>query len=203
MLTFREGLAEAYELRGDWAEAERLHRLLVSRRRKVVGHDRSRLGDDLVALGRNLLMRSRWQEAESLLRESLQIDRTATIDRWRHYLALSQLGGSLLGQGRYVDAEPLIVQGYEGMKAREAKIPAPDKPRLSSRRPSGWSDSTRRGANPPRRTSGSKSSVWPTCPTTCSQRHAGKNERQTATQVHLLVQLAGVDPALPPVMAFP
>jgi serine/threonine protein kinase len=130
VLTFREGLAEAYELRGDWAEAERLHRLLVSRRRKVVGHDRSRLGDDLVALGRNLLMRSRWQEAESLLRESLQIYGTATIDRWRHYLALSQLGGSLLGQGRYDEAEPLIVQGYEGMKAREAKIPAPDKPRF-------------------------------------------------------------------------
>jgi eukaryotic-like serine/threonine-protein kinase len=30
-----------------------------------------------------------------------------------------------------VEAEPLILQGYEGMKAREAKIPAPAKKRLA------------------------------------------------------------------------
>ena len=30
----------------------------------------------------------------------------------------------MLGQGKYAEAEPLVVGGYEGMKAREAKIPA-------------------------------------------------------------------------------
>ena len=36
---------------------------------------------------------------------------------------MSLLGSALMGQGRYAEAEPLIVGGYEGMKARESKIP--------------------------------------------------------------------------------
>ena len=34
------------------------------------------------------------------------------------------IGASLVGQGKYAEAEPLLVQGYEGLKQREAKIPA-------------------------------------------------------------------------------
>ena len=33
------------------------------------------------------------------------------------------LGGSLLGQAKYAEAEPLLLAGYEGMRAREAKTP--------------------------------------------------------------------------------
>ncbi len=33
------------------------------------------------------------------------------------------LGGSLLSQKKYADAEPLLLKGYEGMKAREKTIP--------------------------------------------------------------------------------
>jgi hypothetical protein len=40
---------------------------------------------------------------------------------------MSQLGRALLGQGKYAEAEPLIVQGFEGMKVRAATIPAPVK----------------------------------------------------------------------------
>ena len=34
------------------------------------------------------------------------------------------LGGALLGQKKYADAEPLLLAGYEGLKEREGKIPA-------------------------------------------------------------------------------
>jgi hypothetical protein len=44
---------------------------------------------------------------------------------------MSLLGGALLGQGRYAEAEPLIVPGYEGMKAHAMKIPPVAAPRLS------------------------------------------------------------------------
>ena len=37
----------------------------------------------------------------------------------------------MLGQKKFAEAEPLILQGYEGLKAREAKIPAPSKKRLT------------------------------------------------------------------------
>jgi hypothetical protein len=35
------------------------------------------------------------------------------------------LGGALLGQKKYADAEPLLLQGYEGTKKREKTIPPP------------------------------------------------------------------------------
>ena len=35
----------------------------------------------------------------------------------------SLLGGALLGQKKYADAEPLLLAGYEGMKQREKTIP--------------------------------------------------------------------------------
>jgi hypothetical protein len=36
----------------------------------------------------------------------------------------SLLGGSLLGQKKYAEAEPLLRSGYEGMKVREDEMPA-------------------------------------------------------------------------------
>ncbi len=46
--------------------------------------------------------------------------------------ARSLLGGSLLGQKKYAEAEPLIVSAYGGKKTHEAKIPPPGKPRLTA-----------------------------------------------------------------------
>jgi hypothetical protein len=40
------------------------------------------------------------------------------------------LGGALLGQKKYADAEPLLRKGYEGMKRREKMIPDLGKIRL-------------------------------------------------------------------------
>jgi hypothetical protein len=40
---------------------------------------------------------------------------------------MSHLGEVLLGQGRYAEAEPLILQGYEELKARESRIHVPDR----------------------------------------------------------------------------
>jgi hypothetical protein len=36
----------------------------------------------------------------------------------------SLLGGALLGQQMYAEAEPLLRAGYEGMKQREKSVPA-------------------------------------------------------------------------------
>ena len=43
---------------------------------------------------------------------------------------MSQLGGALTGQGKYGEAEPLVLKGYDGVTAHEAKLPAEAKPRL-------------------------------------------------------------------------
>jgi hypothetical protein len=41
------------------------------------------------------------------------------------------LGGSLLGQKKYAEAEPLLLAGYEGMKRRDERIAPIHKVRLA------------------------------------------------------------------------
>jgi hypothetical protein len=44
-------------------------------------------------------------------------------DNWLTFNTQSLLGGALLGQKKYAEAEPLLVKGYEGLKTREKTIP--------------------------------------------------------------------------------
>jgi hypothetical protein len=45
---------------------------------------------------------------------------------------MSQLGAALAGQQKFLEAEALLIRGYEGMKAVEAKIPASSQNHLAS-----------------------------------------------------------------------
>jgi hypothetical protein len=130
-LTTRAWLALGYESLGRWADSERLERETLARRRKTEKPDSPLLAGDLAKLAFNLLNQSKWPEAETLLHECLAIREKTSPDDWSRYSAMSQLGGALLGQGKYAEAEPLVVPGYEGMKAREAKIPAWSKTNLA------------------------------------------------------------------------
>jgi PHD/YefM family antitoxin component YafN of YafNO toxin-antitoxin module len=122
-LTTRNNLANAYQSLERWADAETLRRDTLARRRRKVDADSPLLAGDLSALGHNLLKQSKGSAAEPILRESLAIRVKAIPDDYRRFNTASLLGGVLLSQGRYAEAEPLIVAGYEGMKARKAKIP--------------------------------------------------------------------------------
>jgi hypothetical protein len=68
--------------------------------------------------------------AETYLRESLTIREKKLPDDWRLFNTMNLLGGALAGQKKYQEAEPLLVEGYSGMKDRQAKIPAAAKTRL-------------------------------------------------------------------------
>ncbi len=41
------------------------------------------------------------------------------------------LGWALLYQANYVEAEPLLKAGYEGLKKQAARIPSDERPRIS------------------------------------------------------------------------
>ena len=71
-----------------------------------------------------------WTEAEPILRECLAIREKAEPDAWTTFNTKSMLGGALLGQKKYAEAEPLLRAGYEGMKQRADKIPPQGKIRL-------------------------------------------------------------------------
>ena len=69
--------------------------------------------------------------AEPLARECLMLREGMIPDDWRTFNARSLLGGSLLGQKKYAEAEPLLLAACDGLKQRESKaLAAPRKLRL-------------------------------------------------------------------------
>jgi hypothetical protein len=73
---------------------------------------------------------SKLERAEPLLREAVANVEKAAPDDWNRYNALSLLGWSLLGQRRYAEAQPVLIAAYEELKAREDRIPVPQRSRL-------------------------------------------------------------------------
>jgi hypothetical protein len=61
----------------------------------------------------------------------LAIRERKTPEDWTTFDTRSVLGGSLIGQKKYADAEPLLLAGYEEMMQREAKLPPQGKIRLT------------------------------------------------------------------------
>jgi hypothetical protein len=79
----------------------------------------------------NLSQQKKWTDAEPVLRNSLTLREKKLPDDWRTFNTKAMLGGALLGQKKHADAEPLLLKGYEGMKARENTIPPQGMVRLT------------------------------------------------------------------------
>ena len=87
---------------------------------EVVGGMKDRAADDPIVVF-----------TTQLLRNCLTTREGAMPDSWLTFHSKSLLGGALLGQKKYADAEPLLLAGYEGMKRREKTIPEQGKIRLT------------------------------------------------------------------------
>jgi len=85
--------------------------------------DSPELAGELAKFGLMLLEAKAWGDAELLLRECLAIREAKAPDEWRTFSTGSMLGESLLGQKKLAEAESLLLDGYRGMKEREASIP--------------------------------------------------------------------------------
>ena len=85
----------------------------------------------MASSGLILIEKKCFTEAEPLLRECLATREKMYLDLWTTFNTQSLLGGALLGQKKYAEAEPLLLKGYEGMKQREKSIPASSRIRLS------------------------------------------------------------------------
>jgi tetratricopeptide (TPR) repeat protein len=123
-------LAAAYRAGGRTAEAIRIFEELLPADRKGFGLDHPQTLDDMNNLASAYDAAGRHDRSEPLLRECLSARERKWPDSWQTFNTRSQLGGSLMGRENYAVAEPLLIQGYEGLKARKAKIPAPSRTRL-------------------------------------------------------------------------
>jgi tetratricopeptide (TPR) repeat protein len=96
----------------------------------------------LTALARLRLKQQRYAEAETLLREAMSGTGNQDLRVWDTFDRQSLLGASLLGQGKYAEAEPLLIAGYEGLKKLSPAISVdanfPEAGRRLVRLYSGW-----------------------------------------------------------------
>jgi tetratricopeptide (TPR) repeat protein len=117
------GLINCYEKLRQFGQAEVWRRKWLAVVRERSGAASDEYSSELAVLGLNLLEQKKWKDAESILRECLAIREKIEPDDWRMFNTQSQLGGALLGQKKYAEAEPLLLKGYAEMKAREKTIP--------------------------------------------------------------------------------
>ena len=116
-------LAGLYLNEGKNAEAEPLSTKVVDIRRRTLGEQDPATMRSVAILGLLYLNLHRYDQAESLLRSAMKRYEQTDGDSWERYDCQSMLGDSLASQRRFVEAEPLLLSAYEGLKKREAAIP--------------------------------------------------------------------------------
>jgi non-specific serine/threonine protein kinase/serine/threonine-protein kinase len=122
-LAAMNGLAQVFLGQGRQTEAEALLTSTLDIRRRVLGSDHPATTSVLESLGEIRLLQDRYADAEVLFREALANREKRRPDGWERYQSESLLGASLEGQGKYAEAEPLLVSGYQGIVQRGAAIP--------------------------------------------------------------------------------
>jgi tetratricopeptide (TPR) repeat protein len=120
---FLRNLADLY---GRWGKPEKAEPLLQKRLdfvRQKAGADSPDTAEALAELSVHLLRQKKYAQAEKSLRECLRIREKVQPDLWTTFHTRSLLGDARLGQNKFQEAEPLLVQGYEGLEQRAALIP--------------------------------------------------------------------------------
>jgi serine/threonine protein kinase/tetratricopeptide (TPR) repeat protein len=120
-------LANGYRVAGKLDLARALAKDLVAGARQSLPRESPQLAGTLAQGGLTLLQLHAFADAEPVLRECLAIREKQQADLWSTFNAHSMLGGALLGQKKHQDAEPLLLKGYTGMKARAKTIPPQSK----------------------------------------------------------------------------
>jgi non-specific serine/threonine protein kinase/serine/threonine-protein kinase len=126
-------LADAYTADGQVDRARPLYEEALSRGKTALGAGDPDVLTVMNDLGRAYL-RSEPALAEPVLREALAAWIRKDHNDWHTYEAASLMGGFLLIRKDYDAAEPLLLQGYEGLKAREDRIPETSRRRIAEAR---------------------------------------------------------------------
>jgi len=119
-------LAGLLRRRGKLAESETLDREWLEwlqRLRSRLPADDPAIATALIARMNRLFEEAQFAEAEPLAMECLAIREKKLPGSWPTYNARSMLGGSLLGQKKYAEAEPLLLSAYKGLKQQQDIIP--------------------------------------------------------------------------------
>jgi serine/threonine protein kinase len=100
---------------GKCDKVEQLLRDAIKNRNPYYGQvgERNNAANLLGFLALNLLLQGRYDQAEPIAREAVAMNRTGDF-KFNFWVGV--LGAVRLGQGKYAEAEPLLLKGYDGMK---------------------------------------------------------------------------------------
>jgi serine/threonine protein kinase len=128
-LVAMNNLARAYQAdhRVDDALSLLKETLKLARAKQGPDHPDTLLTLTLSNLAEASLEARQWGEAEMAARECRRLRGKIQPADWQQFFTTSLLGAALAGQKRYPEAELLLLNAYEGLMAREAKIPVPRK----------------------------------------------------------------------------
>jgi tetratricopeptide (TPR) repeat protein len=115
-----------YQRQGKYALAETYAAQALAGRQHALGsEDTDTMGSEADLALANL-SQGKFAESEPLARGAVEVFQKKQPDDWQRFLAESLLGASLAGQKKYAEAEPLLLEGYQGMLERKHLIDVPD-----------------------------------------------------------------------------
>ena len=126
-LTFLSTSAFVYQHQGKHGVAETYAAQALTGRQHALGHEHLDTMDSAADLVLAYVSQGKFTEAEPLAREALETEKKVQPDDWQRYRAASLLGASLAGQKKYAEAEPLLLEGFQGMLERKDRIAVPDR----------------------------------------------------------------------------
>jgi tetratricopeptide (TPR) repeat protein len=119
-------LGEMYQRQGKYDLAENYAEQALAGRRRALGPENPDTMTSEADLSLAYLSQGKFSEGEPVAREALEVEKRVRPDEWQRFRAASLLGACLSGAKKYAEADPLLLEGYQGMLARKDRIDAPD-----------------------------------------------------------------------------
>jgi eukaryotic-like serine/threonine-protein kinase len=123
--------ASLYDRQGKYALAETYGTQALAGRRHALGSENPNTIESAANLALAYASQRKFAQSEPLARELVDLNQKQQPDDWQRFRAESLLGASLAGEKKYAAAEPLLLEGYQGMLARKSRIAASDRYHLA------------------------------------------------------------------------
>ncbi|HEY6339190.1 MAG TPA: serine/threonine-protein kinase [Candidatus Sulfotelmatobacter sp.] len=120
-------LAAMYQRQGKYALAETYAAQTLAGRRHALGSEHPDTMASAADLALAEVSERKFAESELLALEAMHTNSQIQPDNWQRFRAESLLGASLAGEKKYAKAEPLLLEGYQGLLARKDRIDMPDR----------------------------------------------------------------------------
>jgi eukaryotic-like serine/threonine-protein kinase len=122
-LEFLSDFSTMYQRQGQYAQAETYAaQVLAAYQRAGSSEDPADVQFAMCELALIYVSEGKFAEGERLARQTLEFGDKNKLDSWERFRAESLLGASLAGEKKYAEAEPLLLEGYQGMYVQKDKM---------------------------------------------------------------------------------